>query len=694
MRRLSVGFIVLASATAWGQGGSGPVMIGGHPYEKLATREETERRMVSLINPTYAEWGRFHMLGPFPYKGHGQNDLRTVHEPESELSKMRPGGPGPDLAGTYAGKEGTTASWREIGEITNRAVSFKVYEGSALNNYTSGYLYGTIRVERATTIDVTMGSDDGLRFWLNGRLLVDQDVPRGLDPEEVPLKLELVEGVNHLFAKVSQGEGGWDYQINTRPALSAQTDALLQYYLDLDFPRSPEDEYYRILTYPLPDDLVLEVGGLDVLPDGRPAVSTRRGDVFIVNNAFADPPVGVRFDLFAEGLHEPLGLAARRDADGVGVYCVQRGELTRLVDVDGDDRADVFETVSDAWGVSGNYHEFAFGPKFDREGNAWVTLNVGFCGSLGKAVVPYRGWAVRVTPEGEMVPVCDGLRSPNGIGMWTDGTMFYVDNQGDYVGTCRMTPLLPGSFAGHPASLRWRDDWSQGQPPPERIPATIWFPYPEMGHSTADIMLESSGGKFGPFEGQFILGDQMKAMLLRVDLEVVGGVYQGACFPFRSGFDCGVNRVAQAQDGSLLVGMTDRGWGSIGRRRFGLQRLVWTGKTPFEVLHMRARPDGFELEFTADVDAATAVDAANYSMSSYTYKYHETYGSPEVETAPVPVVSAEVIDARRVRLRVSGLREGGMGYVHELRFAGLRDSSGRALLHDVAYYTLQRIPAE
>ena len=111
-----------------------------------------------------------------------------------------------------------------------------------------------------------------------------------------------------------------------------------------------------------------------------------------------EPPLNARFTLFAEGLHEPLGLASRMDADGEAVYTVQRGELTRLMDLDGDDCADLYESFNADWGVSGNYHEFAFGPKFDRQGNAWITLNVGFCGSLGKSEVPWRGWAVKVSP--------------------------------------------------------------------------------------------------------------------------------------------------------------------------------------------------------------------------------------------------------------------------------------------------------
>ena len=41
---------------------------------------------------------------------------------------------------------------------------------------------------------------------------------------------------------------------------------------------------------------------------------------------------------------------------------MQRPELTRVKDTDGDGTADEYETVFDGFGMSGNYHEFAFGP--------------------------------------------------------------------------------------------------------------------------------------------------------------------------------------------------------------------------------------------------------------------------------------------------------------------------------------------
>ncbi|HUR28260.1 MAG TPA: ThuA domain-containing protein, partial [Planctomycetota bacterium] len=370
-------------------------------------------------------------------------------------------------------------------------------------------------------------------------------------------------------------------------------------------------------------------------------------------------------------------------------YVVQRGELTRLVDADHDGKAERYETVCDAWGVSGNYHEFAFGPKFDAEGNAWVTLNVGFCGGLGKSTVPWRGFAVKITPSGELVPVCDGLRSPNGFGANAAGDMFYVDNQGDYVATNRLAALTPKSWHGHPASLHWRDDVHAPTDRPERADPVVWFPYRKMGQSAADVVLDTTKGKFGPFADQLFVGDQMNCSVMRVALEKVDGKDQGACFPFLDGLDSGTNRIAFASDGSMFVGQTDRGWGSLGKKSYGLERVVYRDEIPFEILAMRARPHGFELEFTEEVDAKTAQDPRSYDVSSYTYEYHADYGAPEADTQTLAVTSARLVSPRVVQLALASLRK---GYVHELTAAGVRSKSGEALVHTKAYYTLVRIP--
>ncbi len=685
------------------------VDFGRVKYEKLATRRETEQRMLmQLQNTAPVEWSEWWILSAFD--GRERGTLANVLPPEEELKKMNAGGPGPDMKATYKGKRDMDVTWKSMGHADNVPLDLRIHKENRLNTNGTAYLYRTATVDRDCDLGVTMGSDDGLRFWLNGELLVDADVPRGLDPEAHKLSLHLRKGVNHLFCKVTQGAVGWDYQLNTSQPLDSVQDAKLQYQLNLDFPGA-EDESYPAVTIPVPEAITLEVGGLDVLPDGRIAVSTRRGDVYIVSGASDSTPFHANFKLFATGLHEPLGLAVgrrtmgpgwRQSRDQIALYCVQRGELTRLVDTDLDDRADLYETVNADWGVSGNYHEFAFGPKFDDMGNAWVTLNVGFCDSLGKSVVPYRGWGLLVSPDGKLNPICSGLRSPNGIGVvpiGKDTVTFYADNQGDYVGTNRLQVMAPGVWEGHPSGLRWREGWKQGDPTPERQPASMWFPYRKMGQSVADIAVDTTEGKFGPFAGQVFCGDQTLAIVMRVAFEKVTSkegksFYQGVCFPFREGLDCGVNRIAFDNQGAMIVGETDRGWGSVGRRRFGLQRIAFTGKVPFEILTMQAAPDGFVLTFTQDIDKSAAADPASYKMSSYTYNYHARYGSDEIQTKPVAIKSATVLGARSVRLVVDELRAGGEGFVHELRAEGVKNTDGKPLVHKDAYYTLQVIPAE
>lgn len=665
--------------------------VAGHPYVTLETRRATLDTFMDQLRPTSVRWGHWYQCGPFPYAGHGRDDLRTVHGPESQLPRMR-AGENPDLTQEYTGKNDSLARWEPLGSVAGQRIDMHRYSDPGLSDNVAGYLYTTIESSAAQTMEYTMGSDDGCRFWLNGELLLDVDVPRGLNPEDDRLTLELKPGANHILIEVVDGQGGWEYQILTEQPMDPAVEAHLNFLLDRDFPPSRMREFYTAVTIPIPEDLVIEVGGLDVLPDGRPALSTRRGDVYIVDGTYDMPPLAPKFELFAEGLHEPLGLEWRDEEGVLALYAVQRGELTRMVDEDGDGRADLYEAFNDDWGVSGNYHEFAFGPKFDDEGNAWITLNVGFCGSLGKSVVPWRGWALKVTPQGELIPVCTGLRSPNGIGKWKDGSMFYVDNQGDYVATNRLTHLAQGSFHGHPAGLRWRDDIeSADDPQPEMQRTSIWFPYKRMGQSIADIVLDDTQGAFGPFEDQFFCGDQMMASVMRADLEIVNGHYQGACFPFIERLDSGVNRMAFAPDGSMFVGQTDRGWGSIGERSYGLQRLVWNGVTPFEVRHMTVTQDGFELEFTLDVDVESATNPASYEFETFTYEYHSNYGAPESDRREVAVVRAELLGPRRVRLTLPELRA---GYVHEMHATGVRDKQGQGLVHTNAYYTLMEIPVQ
>ncbi len=465
-----------------------------------------------------------------------------------------------------------------------------------------------------------------------------------------------------------------------------------------------EDDYYKLLRFQTPKGVVMEAGALEVLPDGKIAVGTRRGEIWLIDNAYAPDPKDAKFSRFAHGLHEVLGLAYK---DG-WLYVTQRCDLSRIKDSDGDGKADVFETVSDEWGISGDYHEYAFGSRFDKDGNIWITLCL--TGSF-TSESKFRGWAGKVTPAGKFLPTTSGVRSPGGIGFNAAGDVFYTDNQGPWNGACALKHIVEGGFVGHPGGFRWYDEARKLNPKvgptpkvpksgsrimteanrvPQLVPPAIIFPYGAMGQSASGIDCDLTGGKFGPFEKQLFVGDQTHSTVMRVFLEKVNGRYQGACFPFRAGFGSGNVPVRFGKDGSLFVGGTSRGWGSRGTKPFAVERLVWTGKTPFEIHEMRARPDGFELTFTQPLDRKSAGDVKAYDLKTFTYIYQAQYGSPEVDQTTPVIERVDVgADGKSLRLRVRGLRQ---GHIHSLRAPGVRSASGLPLLHPEAHYTMNYIP--
>lgn len=488
-----------------------------------------------------------------------------------------------------------------------------------------------------------------------------------------------------------------------------------------------ENDFYQMATLPIPEGIVLEIGGMVVLPNGTLAVSTRRGEVWMIENptgAGNRPPY---YKKFASGLHEILGLAYK-DGD---LIMAQRGELTKLSDKNKDGKADSYETIY-SWPLSAHYHEYSYGPLMTPDGSMMVTGNVAFGNAewwAGESRVPGRGWAMRITPDGKMEPWAAGMRSPAGLGL-VDGEFFYAENQGDWIGSGYIAHAKKGSFFGHPASLDWageanspikvkKEDLYKIVDPrlnpvggpyvkpenlegrgtalyevAEKVPGislpAVWLPHGILGISNSEIINIPKDNHFGPFGGQLLVGDQGQSKISRVFLEKVKGEYQGGAVLFREGFQSGVLRMAWGNDGSLFVGQTNRGWGSTGPDAYGLQKITFTGDTPFEIKTVSARPDGFEIEFTQPVDKAKAEDVNSYDITGFVYKYHPVYGSPVVDDKDCPISGIKVSDDRtKVRLLVSGLRE---KFIHEIKLTGITNGSNASLLHNTAYYTLNAIP--
>ena len=459
-----------------------------------------------------------------------------------------------------------------------------------------------------------------------------------------------------------------------------------------------EREYYKLVNLPVPKDLVVEAGAFVTLPDKRIAIGTRRGDLYLINGVDAEKP-NPKYKLFATGLDEIFGLAYK---DGA-FYVSQSCELTRVTDRNGDGKADHFEVVSDAWGYA-NYHEYAFGSKFDPQGNLYVAL--GLSSSYHSRAL-FRGWALKITPEGKTIPIASGLRSPGGIGPNEHGALFYIESQGPWNSSCSLKFVKQGGFMGHPISYNWYKYAPDMGPPPvqpesggrivkekervkQLVPYAVVFPYIRMGRSITGYVVNRTKGKFGPFENQIFLGDYTQSIVMRATTEKVNGVWQGACYPFREGLSTGILNVEFTPEGNLLCGGTNRGWPVRGIKPFALERLEWTGRMPFEIKRVTIAPKGFDIHFTKPVDVATGKDPKNYRVTTFTHIYHAGYGGPEVDQTTPEVKAVQLSpDGLRATIELSELK---LGHVHELDLGALSSQDKEALLHRHAYYTVNAIP--
>lgn len=479
-------------------------------------------------------------------------------------------------------------------------------------------------------------------------------------------------------------------------------------------------ESFSFEQLPNPEGVDPQVGAMGVMPDGRLAVAFHRGELMCYDASKK------QWSMFARGLQEPLGMLVENDHS---ILVMQRAELTRLRDTDRDGVADEYETVFDDFGMSGNYHEFAYGPARDSEGNLYIVLGVASNGApmaaeirgefseIGRlnrqqmsdlanwkknsgaagrmyARVHDRGWMIKISPDGKKAePYASGFRSPNGIGFDAKGRLLVTDNQGDWRPTSPLYSVKKGGFYGHPASLVWKSDWDGRDPlkvPVKELDAMQekavgYFAQGELANSPTWPVVIPKGSFPDAWVGATLIGEMNQRQLVRVIDDEVDGQFQTAMVPLFDGSPLGMgnNRLAFGQDGSLYVGKTALSWpGSK-----GLMRIRWNGKEFLSVDAVKALADGFELVFSQPVAQESL---AKIAVTRHTYEYHAAYGAPKKNLEKLPLQQVErSADGRRVRLKLGALRE---SYLHYFDLRSVRSQDGNQLLGDRAWYQVVKAP--
>ncbi len=429
-----------------------------------------------------------------------------------------------------------------------------------------------------------------------------------------------------------------------------------------------------------PADLNPMVTGLDWMSDGRLVVShwggehklvhTRQtqGKVFILSGVTGDNPK-VTFKEFASGLEDPMGLAVVDDE----IYVTGGNALLHLEDGNKDGSMDNARKVWSNGDTHGR-HEFFFGLLY-RDGKFYGNMSSEKGTNLNN---DNRGTHVVIDKAtGAREIVAAGLRTPNGIGWGPDGEIFVPDVQGHWLPSNKLIHIKKGRYYG----FRLNDP--KGWANTTESPPVVYIPQKEIGQAPSQPLLVRDG----IYKNQFLMGDAVNGGIRRVFLEKVAGEYQGCLLRFSQGLEAGIERMVYGPDGMIYlggVGGEDAGWSHKGRR-FGLQKLKPSGQVAFEMLAVRSRPKGMEIEFTKPA-GASADAAGNYEVKTWSYKPTAAYGGPKVGEKALSVKSVQVnADRSKAYLEIAGLEKGNVVYI---RLAGVKSGGGESPWATEGWYTL------
>ncbi|HWB01071.1 MAG TPA: hypothetical protein VG713_21415, partial [Pirellulales bacterium] len=513
-----------------------------------------------------------------------------------------------------------------------------------------------------------------------------------------------------------QAEPAADGKVSLSPASPGQSNEVAIVYstsLSVDQfpvvpPSLPKPEVVKLdvvpgwsaVQLPLPAEEMPT--GIDWRADGTLVFSSLKGRVCVAKDTDGDGLEDTVAPL-SDDLPAPYGVAANADGT-VDVIC--KYGLVRLYDSDGDGRAERSEIVADGWGMTTDYHDWAVGLPRDRNGDYIVALP---CqqDQRDEAAARWRGEALRLIPREptaddprrfRVEPFAAGLRFPMGVAINHDGAIFASDNQGNYNPFNEINNLEPGQRYGF---INKRDVRPGFNPPFQTAAIDLPHPWTRSVNglcfldTPASLKEQTKHNAFGPFEGHLLGCEYTTLRLIRMTLERVGDVYQGAAYPFsiapadRQPTFEGPVVSAVAPDGDLYVGnMRDSGWGG-GQNTGSMVRLQFTGQVPLGIRTVRATHDGFVIEFTGEIDRRRAADTKQYSVLSYRRISTPAYGGENVDERAAHVRSVAVApDARAVAIKLDALRA---GHVYELRLGDVA-AEGKPLHPAEAYYTLRRVP--
>lgn len=507
---------------------------------------------------------------------------------------------------------------------------------------------------------------DALRFtvWLPADTAVE---PEGLQPPSIPdADLDLsryTHGGPSLWAQsletelvAGSGEGPFAADLLTAPEINPWLAAL-------------------------------RFTGLDFFPDGRIAVCTWDGDVWLVemlsNTSEDGEPSGqtkLRWQRIATGMFQPLGLKVVNNK--IHVTC--RDQLAILHDLNGDDTIDFYQCFNNDHQVTEHFHEFAMGLQTDNDGNFYYAKS----GCHGKtAVVPHHGTLLRVTPDGSRTDIlANGFRAANGVCLNPDGSFVVTDQEGFWNPKNRINwvtvnsdgpPHFYGNMLGYHDVTDTSDD--------AMVQPLCWITN-AFDRSPAELLWVESN-RWGPLKGSLLSLSYGNGKVFLVPHEKVQGVVQGGMIelplkPFPTGVMRG--RFHPLDQHLYVCGMF--AWAGDATHPGGLYRIRAKGYPMDLPIGLKATKSGLILTFTGSLDPAS-ITRDNFRIKTWSLRRTANYGSDHYSEKRLVVEDAMLSsNGRDVTLRIADLRP---TWCMEIGYA-LRSANGMPVLGNI-HNTIHRL---
>jgi len=425
----------------------------------------------------------------------------------------------------------------------------------------------------------------------------------------------------------------------------------------------------------------MRLTALDFFSDGRAAVTTWNGDVWIVSG-LDDNLQSVKWKRFAAGMFDPLGLKILRDE----VFVLERHQITRLHDLNSDGEADFYESFNNDAGVSPSYHAFAMDLQTDRAGNFYYAR----AGQRVDEKYPLNGGLVRVSADGSRAElIAHGLRAANGLGLGPNDEIVCSDNQGNWIPSSRINLVRPGSFYGYVPHAHTADT------PKTFAPPLCWLPM-SLDNSGGGQVFVTGAGWPRALTNHLLHTSYGMAALYDVLWETVDGVAQGGVVKFPLKFDSGIQRARfNPRDGHLWVAGL-KGWQTKGVKDGALQRVRYTGQPLRMPTELHVRREGIEITFSDPLDRAAAEDLQNYSVEQWNYRWTEKYGSDDYSVANPEKKGRDAVNVRAAKLSPDGRRVfleiARLQPVMQMKIKFALKSADAAPVEWEIYNTINRVP--